>query len=412
MKFQGGSVNFSKASFGRGDIQFSRTDFGGAEVKFNGAQFEEGNVNFFDIICREKNFIFDQVNFKNGTIDFSCSKYLVKNASFRNVNFGEGVVLFTSAIFERGADFSETDFGTGFFLDFDSAKFIGNTSFKDALFRKNNITFKFAAFEGEKVTFENAYFDEGKFDFSNTSLKCEHINFNFCNFNSPALFENLNAETVLKSFSFKYASINAISISCLKEKKFPCIPDLIGTKTNHHVSLEGLKLDEEKLLESNCTEASQKLCRLKEIAENNKDHQKALDFHILEMKAKRNFQWEKYSCLKNTEFWFEKLGDYGRSIELPLSWLGLTFIVFSWGYLFLSYIHTGMLKLFTALEFSAAQLLVFLPSTKFAREETIKSLFPDGNLPHLFFLLTSTQSLISFILLFLLGLALKHKFKL
>ncbi len=76
-----------------------------------------------------------------------------------------------------------------------------------------------------------------------------------------------------------------------------------------------------------------------------------------------------------------------------------------------TYKNYNLEKWFEALSFSGGHLIPFISSGRSTRKEGAEMLF-GGDLSPLINLLTMTQSLISFVLVFLIGLALRNRFKL
>jgi hypothetical protein len=81
---------------------------------------------------------------------------------------------------------------------------------------------------------------------------------------------------------------------------FSCVPDLVGTKTSHHISLAELECasntaTHKKIFKRSVDEGdAERFRRLKELAEQNRDFEKALDFRVEEMRAARwhgDYRW-------------------------------------------------------------------------------------------------------------------------
>ena len=317
--------------------------------------------------------------------------------------------------------------------------------------QKGTVNFSKATFGEGTVDFRNANFGEGTVSFSGATFGKGYVSFLSSKFKGLTLFHDLKQASLITSFSFRYATFDGpLEISTDNHDAFSCVPDLTNTKTSHHVSLEGLdcilqlkdsryilkyiqvrkclpaffKKDGDWLRQKTAVnkEDAERLRRLKELAENNKDHNKALDFHIMEMQASREFEHSRIwplPLLVNTEFWFDKLGDYGRNFKQPFSILVFLWVVFSWLYCLRSYIATATLHIMPSLIFGGAQILSFLPTSKTAKDQMAQTLFPAEkisdlgyNIPSDVYLLTFAESLLSLVLIFLMGLALKHKFKL
>ncbi|MGA4608703.1 hypothetical protein [Pseudoalteromonas maricaloris] len=110
------------------------------------------------------------------------------------------------------------------------------------------------------------------------------------------------------------------------------------------------------------------------------------------------------------EFLFEKFGDYGRSIQRPLVGMAVTGVLCSPIYYFNSTVKE---RSFTdAMYYSFSQMLHLIPSSKTGRSELAIKLFGSTDqIPNHIFLLSWAQSLISIALVFLVGLALRNRFR-
>ena len=153
---------------------------------------------------------------------------------------------------------------------------------------------------------------------------------------------------------------------------------------------------------------------IKEIAENNRDYPRALQYKILEMQAAR---WHKTNSIGplTLEFFFWLTSDYGQSVARPIMGLFALWLAFAGFYTGLSNTACSMCigdKISSALTFSAGQMLPFVPSAREARLGWEKVLFLGDRLPGCIYALTFTQSIMAVGLLFLLGLALRNRFKL
>ena len=192
--------------------------------------------------------------------------------------------------------------------------------------------------------------------------------------------------------------------------------DLTDTQINSHVSLQGLNIQPKETTSDDI----RRFCRLKELAEGQKDHESALEFRAQEMRAARRHEaqgmpWFLNGC-------FDKVSDYGRSEIRPLCGLGLVWLAFGILYSGLSAwcsqsTAAFYVKLGNGLAFSASQMFPLIPGVRESREAALKALFPGMppdalSLPWGFSALTFFQGLLALALLFLLGLALRNRFRL
>ncbi|KAA1158791.1 hypothetical protein EU508_14965 [Pseudoalteromonas fuliginea] len=344
--------------------------------------------------------------FPSGVIDFS------------DAIFGNGLVSFTEASFNGFAVlFKNTDFGNGD-VNFYFTKFLeASVSFQNAKFGAGNISFNEAMFGGA-IDFSNITIEDGNLNFYGAYFDATILNFTFMTINGGFNFLYAKNTENIREISFKYSNFNGYCE--ITNSSFSCVVDLTQTKMANHVSLEGLvcepiEVSHYKFLKKTFDKDNiSRFRRLKELAENNKDHERALDFHAKEMRSKRFHENTTYTGLF-FDYSFDLLSNYGRSELRPFIALVVIWFLFALFYLLISPIATVCfdgycLKLGEALSFSGGQVIPIIPGSQLARAESIKKLF-SGNLTPLIHLLTFLQSLISFTLFFLIGLALRNRFR-
>jgi len=180
------------------------------------------------------------------------------------------------------------------------------------------------------TNFSDAEFKGGT-HFLGTTFDCIFVDFQEIKSTSTFSFEGAITDQIQK-LSFKGSTFDKDFII---DGNFNCIPDLRGTKLNHHTELSDLKcnLRREKaipftpILKVVDKLDAEKLCRLKELAEQNKNHDKALMLHANEMRAKR---WTKLNTAQSIlDLLYSTTSNYGQSIMRPLLWLSLSFMLFS-----------------------------------------------------------------------------------
>ena len=143
------------------------------------------------------------------------------------------------------------------------------------------------------------------------------------------------------------------------------------------------------------------------------NHEQEMVFFRYEMEAEREVQKKdkRYVNLFLITF-YKWVSEYGTSISKPLCWLILSWLLFGVFYSF-ECCNEDVLSLttqvkdycFKGYQLSAATMLPFVSSSK----ATISTMLGSG-MDGVFQFVTIVQSLISLVLLFLTGLALKHKF--
>ena len=328
--------------------------------------------------------------------------------SFGGAQFGDGGVNFTGgAQFGDGAvDFRFAQFGDGT-VDFGFAQFgEGEVSFGRAQFGDGAVSFNSARAPGD-FTLSHARLGKGAYDFERGD------------FERRAFFDGLQGTEHVTSFSFRYASFEKpLVLSTHANEPFGCVVDLTDTQINSHVSLQGLTLQPKETTQKDIG----RFCRLKELAEGQKDLESALEFKAQEIKTVSNLSPNPLVWLLTFSFWL--LSNFGRSVSLPCLSLGSVWLGFALWYAELApRIKFGIEPLIPswnafkdsgALTFSASQMLGLLPSSRKADKTAQEQLFGDctGCLPEGLYAITAFQSILSLMLLFLLGLALRNRFRL
>ncbi len=345
-----------------GDIDFSNTEFAGV-----------------------RNF--------NQTLDFSGYHFPIGFVNFAEANFGAGNVSFVGAIFNKGD------------VSFNGIKLVrGDVFFKDAEFGEGNVFFTRIKDVDGNFVFDNVDFGKGSVSFEHSMFK-EHISF----------AKLTNPNSILK-LSFRNSSF-ASSVD-LSGNKFSCVPDLTNTKLTNQISLDRLECAASIDSEGNPDPLDiERLCRLKELAAANKDHDQALYFHIQGMRAKRQQLDRSISgrLFHYLDYLFDITSEYGRSISKPAKWIFRTFYTFSivyWVIGFVQNMEQGIIKsLGNGLLYALSQILPFTASGRVSATESARQLFSSADIPNWFFAISLSQGLVSFIFIFLLGLGLRNKFR-
>ena len=102
-KFGRGTIDFNHTQFGNGDIVFGQVQFGSGETSFKNACFGHGSVTFYRIICGEGSFRFENVDFDSKIVIFAPIK--LENTRFYMFNVTIAGNLHISAKFPQTADF-------------------------------------------------------------------------------------------------------------------------------------------------------------------------------------------------------------------------------------------------------------------------------------------------------------------
>ncbi|KAF7772137.1 hypothetical protein PCIT_a2147 [Pseudoalteromonas citrea] len=406
-----GKVDFSSAVF-QGNTSFNEARFS-ALATFSNSAFE-GRVsfekaNFFDKAVFTKVKCESHINFElasfNGPLDFQEAQ-VFGQAVFKSCNFSGhltllhsefhslflfeyahigGTAVFSRATFSDWAIFHDSNFKSSSY--FSGTSFKHYTDFSASTFR-DNVAFENSSFYGEKVSFKKCQF---------------HATFDF----QPEETANL------KCLDFEGASFDK---QFTLSGHFNCIPDLRQTKTSHHIDLSLLTIKLNRhFLKNTGMEATvdqvdpDRLCRLKEIAESNKNHERALAFHADELRAKR---WHVFSLWQSIlDGLYSLTSNYGQSIMRPCMYLLASVFIFASATLSQTKQSSyNIAQMKAALTISVATATPFLAISKEARTKGTEELF-NKELPDNYYLYSYIHSGSSFVFMFLIGLGLRNRFR-
>jgi len=371
------AVQFAEEGHNNWNFWFKKMNYPKIISDFSGHDFTKNPVDF-------SNFIF------HGPVNFSNCRF--SNANFRNAEFRSGDANFSGAEFYGGnTDFSSVEFSGGEVL-FDDVKFCGG-----------QVTFVQAKFNGGYANFERAQFTGGDAKFWKTS------------FTDTALFIKA---TFHHNADFSQANFESASV--FKNASFKHVPDFRYSHMKVHFSLHGMEVGFNRRKTIKCCKIFpckiaptrddvDKFRRLKELAANSKDHEREQDFFAKELMSKRFYEQKNFLALL-LSFLYEKISDFGRSISIP----GMFFlnIWLWWSLLFYICSTATTATIEHGLRLSASVMMPFSASAKAAFTESKKALFGDpANLGFLFDATVIFQGLLSLICVFLIGLALRNRFR-
>ncbi|WP_221897325.1 hypothetical protein [Bathymodiolus japonicus methanotrophic gill symbiont] len=371
--FGKGGVSFRYSEVVNGDISFSEVVFGEGEVSFSNAKFGNGQVNFSD------------AKFGNGRVDFTSAELGNRKVTFDKAEFGDRGVCFCDV------DFCKTNTNT----------INGVVTFKEVTFGKGAVDFEHAKFGKGTVNFYKSSFGDGDVNFKDAKFGEGNVFFDSCEFKGNISFRELQDVKKLSSFSLRNSIFNK-SLD-MPDNIFNCIPDLTNTKLTNQVSLDRMEISDNYPPKGNFDKSDGgRLCRLKELAEANKNHQQALDFHVIEMRAKRYNT--KLIKGKTPHMLLDILFDiaclYGQSIIRPvLSLIVLTIVCAC------IYAYESSLDYFPfcyGLLYSLSQVFSFVPAGRSITIGILDKLFPcETIIPDVVYFFSLLQGVLSSVLLFL-----------
>jgi hypothetical protein len=428
-QFPDGDVNFSGATFGNSHVSFSEAIFGDGNVNFSGATFGISYVSFYRATFGKGDVHFCSATFGEGDVDFSRATFGEGDVDFSRATFGDGDVDFSRATFGDGdVNFNRTTFGEGD-VYFRSATFgEGDVGFNGAIFGEGDVSFSGATFSGSDVDFSGATFGDGDVDFSNARFDKNdvhfieatfgkgHLDFESAFFAGQLTIQGCDKTDSIQSFSFKNCQFKNAVI--LEDLDLSCVLDLTNTSLQNQVSLEGLACKLKRKRGETWFEIANVACdkndiarfrRLKEVCENNKDHDLALAFNAAEMRAKR---WHKTRYFASwADMAYSLLSDYGQSVSRPLMSLVITWFIFAGAYASIAknFLWDSCYQWLQMMGFSIVHSMPLLPIGRSVRKAAFEGYFVDCQ-SYVFALMT-VQSLASLLLIFLVGLGLRNRFR-
>jgi uncharacterized protein YjbI with pentapeptide repeats len=367
--------DFSRTHFDRrvsfSNFQFSKpTDFRGAsfsdEANFSAAQFQ--------------------------TVDFSSAAFSAE-ANFRSAQFHQRVD-FQSATFTRTADFESAHFNypnfrsvTFFeYADFESATFTGVTGFESAKFL-HVADFNKAKFYGV-ADFRSAVF-------SMTA-----------NFISAAFSDTSNFTAAMFSSYIHFINAKFAGNTIFANARFDSrVPDFRGATMHEATEWHGIAWPKPLGSKDDAQQQVYAYERLKQEMERLKKHEDEQGFFRRELRARRGLsQTLSWGWFLNLAY--QLSSNYGNSIGRPMLWL---LGVFAAGAAIFAQapIHCGMsMPTRLAIKLSFANIFVFLPDKREIMTPEMITCLSDTTRA-----VSALQSVSGVALLFLLGLALRNRFR-
>ena len=318
-----------------------------AKADFTGYRFaHDADFNHFhfpgDAVFERANFgeraVFNSVEF-HGRAEFS-------NAKFR------GPCSFPGAIFEGTAKFNDTFFGKN--ADFGGAQFFNSASFRSAKFR-NEAKFAKTQFRKDSFFLRSIFSDTALFVNAQFSADVNFRDAIFCRlviventtFLGDVIFDrgvfkgtaHFTTSSFNKSAAFK--AITGEGVFSLYSLQFSRLPDFTEAHFKEAPLFDNVELDPERFRNipgQNAETSLQARWRtLKRLAIQGHDHERELLFSQGEIIARRGTQ----DTWRHLRFWagwgYQILSNFGRSMSLPLFWLGLSFLAFALFYFCQSY---------------------------------------------------------------------------
>ncbi|MGI2123371.1 pentapeptide repeat-containing protein [Shewanella baltica] len=442
--FECNEISFLNAKF-LGEVDFSRSIFNTDILTFQGATFDKKNIKFIECTFTGNIVNFYRCNFGFGMLSFKNSCFKQHTLKFSNCIKAAGSIEFQDVKFcVEYIDFSSSNFSIPDEANKSSLNFTDSTFdvleilFNHAKLERRNAIFKRVKLKKGDLVLSNCNFSNSDINLSNIRISDGDLNLSNSDLNNSRLIAkrstfsgNVNLSKIknchkITEFDLSFSSFGG-SID-LTNNEFNIVPDLCYTKLTNQLPLDsfkfGIKYHNLKAIKlipykkiSNPDDI-RKIRRLKELAEQNKDFEAALQLHANELMSKR---WTEFNFLKSIlDMLYSIVSNYGRSIIRPtiallLSSATLSLFFFTSAILSNianSYEDYNFLKGYgCSIELVLASSLPFLSPSRDLRTHAIEQLF-GGNLPQYYGLSIIIYALFSSICIFLIGLALRNRFRL
>ena len=308
-------ADFSSHNF-ESDVDFRKFQFPG-EVSFRFANFQQ--YVYFDSAKFHHDASFWRVTFSKFCM-FGNTTF-VKMADFSEVKFKD-YADFRNVMFLNDANFTSAKYCNSAY--FHSSDFKGRVSFQGATFYYR------AMFKGTKFK-SPADFVEAEFfrftSFQNAEFEGDAV-FLQCSFKSAVTF----GESSFKKFAI-FRAISGKGLFSLYNVKFSNLPDFTEAHFEEAPQIDTFELKPVRFQRLQAHEAATNLPSrwraLRRLASQSHDHERELQFFKGEIIARRGTE----DKLTHARFWFgwlyQLLSDFGRSMGLPLLWLGISLLLFA-----------------------------------------------------------------------------------
>ncbi|AWZ01519.1 pentapeptide repeats (9 copies) [Rhodobiaceae bacterium] len=414
-------IDFSHCRFERGNVDFSGAEFSGNTASFSSAVFSCVDVSFKDTLFTSKRAEFYETVFRCLDVWFAGADFSDCYAAFSGSNFDCNHVDFLGASFTGGDNFQRTKF-SGTSTSFSNSQFTGG-DFSLAEFGSDETYFDRAEFLDGYPTFENAKFFGHKVDFSNSAfcttvsfaasprkkadireLAFGELNFNNANFASRVSFSN---RVFLAATSFKNTG-------------FARAPEFHGCELHQNTAFPSIG----SFRDTSYKGAATAYRTLRLAMKQQEAHEEEAMFWALEQISKRNdLECNPLNNWKNLFNWipwslsavYALLSNYGLSINRPL--VALTVWLFGATPIFYFCLRSNVDKLFGSttysdlLGFSIAQSLRPFFIWGDYNGSGIRSVLGENVNVLSVKLFATADSLISLVLIALLILAVRRRFR-
>lgn len=319
------------------------------------------------------------VNFENSTFTIDCN--------FHNIEF-------------LGAcDFVKVTFSD--YVNFNQVTFSGSTSFEESTFLgyceiSHTKFLEYSIFSG--ISFEGML----NFDYVTFS---DYVSFNYTTFR----YSRFDRVTFIDYVEFSGAKFNDCCF--FEDSQFNEVPNFTGATFKNEIQLASMKVPD---MGNSFSDNVVYYRKLKEMAISSHDHDQELKFFAYEMKAKRKIEQNIWESIPG--YLYQAFSDFGRSIWRPLFSL-MVVIILSWvSLLLISKSIVGkdcnlVDPTYSSITYIINQTFPILLTSNDVKTIVGTCLFGSVIAPMSMKIIGMFQTLLSVLMLFLTGLAIRNRFK-
>jgi len=347
-------------------------------------------------------------NFRSSTfsdvVDFGAAQ--IGEADFRASSFEAGVnfqsavfaerVGFESASFQQATSFNGVTFSSR--ADFSAARFRARAYFKQSRFFKI-ASFRSVQFEGD-ANFESAEF-LGWAIFQKAAF-VGATNFGATTFSKGAEFDDAEFLSTINFINAKFTIKTTFAGAHFKNS----VPDFRGTTLHEATEWHGVVWPQPPLTKRSAQQQVYAYERLKQEMERLKKHEDEQSLFRKELRARRGLM-RLFSGGWLLNLAYQWSSDYGNSFSRPVIWLCAVAAAGTAAFTRLPLCAGLPMPLKLAIRLSFANIFVFLPD----KREIATTQEMSACLSNTTAAISAIQSLLGVILLFLLGLALRNRFR-
>jgi hypothetical protein len=443
-------------------LSFKNTNFGNHNVSFKNTQLTNTKL-CFDSPSFSKNLFFDHATMDNAELKIKLQR---SDGTDKRILSLKRVCLINTSLYCDILEQSEPQPNNKYCLVIDLGETESPSNLHGRTNRGINLELHVVASTGVsvnanklhannvKISYQNAIAGHNILDFRNAIINgafvCtiqpvalnEYPNGIFTymmeniDFKDTVIFSVLGMASQIRSFTLQN-SIFRNSLQINSKTTFGAVIDLVGTTFERHVALDQVRCilprrkqritSEPNNIELKWrflpwglrllypfrfsmalnSDEAKRFRRLKEISENNRDHKRALEFKIQEMQAARFYETP-LSHLP-LEFFYWLFSDYGRSVTRPILAGIACWIIFAAIYCKFPALplHEVIVH---SLAFSATQMFPLIPVFRVETAIGLSEQF-TGQIHGLVYFFGWLQTILSTAFIFLIGLALRNRFR-